>query len=165
MNFYGPVIDISHPWMHVQLLSCVRLFATLWTAARQAPLSMGFSWQEYWSGLPSPPLGDLPNPRSPYTLWSPEGASHWQNPTRHQAQETHWYQFIMSFVAGHKAEKISQQEEERGWGMKSIRDYSKYGNWYEESHGRENSYDANDPVCYLKQGLGQAEMKARTQNI
>jgi len=63
----------------------------------------------------------------------------------------------MSFVAGHKAEKISQQEEERGWGMKSIRDYSKYGNWYEESHGRENSYDANDPVCYLKQGLGQAD--------
>ena len=35
---------------------------TPWTAARQAPLSMGFSRQEYWSGLPCPPLGDLPNP-------------------------------------------------------------------------------------------------------
>ena len=35
--------------------SCVRLFATLWTVANQAPLSMGFSRQEYWSGLPSPP--------------------------------------------------------------------------------------------------------------
>ena len=33
-----------------------------WTAAHQAPLSMEFSRQEYWSGLPCPPLGDLPNP-------------------------------------------------------------------------------------------------------
>ena len=36
--------------------------ATLWTAAHQAPLSMGFSRQEYWSGLPRPPPGDLPHP-------------------------------------------------------------------------------------------------------
>jgi len=43
-------------------LSCVWLFTTLWTVARQAPLSMGFSRQEYWSGLPCPPAGDLPNP-------------------------------------------------------------------------------------------------------
>ena len=40
--------------------SCVQLFATLWTVARQAPLSMGFSRQEYCSGLPFPPPGDLP---------------------------------------------------------------------------------------------------------
>ena len=39
---------------------CVQLFATLWTIARQAPLSMGFSRQEHWSGLSCPPLGDLP---------------------------------------------------------------------------------------------------------
>ena len=39
--------------------SCVQLCATLWTAAHQAPLSMGFSRQEYWSGLPCPPPGDL----------------------------------------------------------------------------------------------------------
>ena len=44
------------------MLSRVRLFATPWTVARQAPLSMGFSRQEYWGGLPSPPPGDLPNP-------------------------------------------------------------------------------------------------------
>ena len=37
----------------------VRLFATLWTVAHQAPLSMGFSRQEYWRGLPCPPTGDL----------------------------------------------------------------------------------------------------------
>ena len=42
--------------------SCVWLFATLWTIARQAPLSIGFSRQEYWSGLPCSPLGHLPNP-------------------------------------------------------------------------------------------------------
>ena len=41
----------------------VRLFATLWTVALQAPLSMGFSRQEYWSGLPFPSPGDLPDPR------------------------------------------------------------------------------------------------------
>ena len=44
------------------LCSHVWLFATLWTVARQAPLSMGFSRQEYWSGLSCPPLGDLPKP-------------------------------------------------------------------------------------------------------
>ena len=43
--------------------SCVRLFATLWTVASQTPLSMGFSRQEYWSGSPCPPPGDLPSSR------------------------------------------------------------------------------------------------------
>ena len=45
-----------------QLLSCVQLFATPWSVAHQAPLSMGFSKQEYWSGLPCPSPGDLPKP-------------------------------------------------------------------------------------------------------
>ena len=70
-------------------LSRVRLFATPWTVAQQAPLSMGFSRQEHWSGLPFPSPGDLPDPgiepRSPAlqadtltseppekTYWSPE---------------------------------------------------------------------------------------------
>ena len=43
-------------------LSRVRLFATPWTVAYQALPSMGFSRQEYWSGLPFPSPGDLPNP-------------------------------------------------------------------------------------------------------
>ena len=47
---------------HTQLLSHVQLFATLWTIARQAPLSMGFSRQEYWSGWPFPSPGSLPDP-------------------------------------------------------------------------------------------------------
>ena len=46
----------------LSLLSCVQLFATPWTVACQAPLSMGFSRQEDWSGLPCPSPGDLPNP-------------------------------------------------------------------------------------------------------
>ena len=47
--------------VRAQWLSCVRLFATPWTVDHQAPLFMGFSRQEYWSGLPFPPPGDLPN--------------------------------------------------------------------------------------------------------
>ena len=42
--------------------SCVLLFSTPWTVAHQASLSMGFSKQAYWSGLPFPSPGDLPNP-------------------------------------------------------------------------------------------------------
>ena len=45
-----------------QSLSHVQLLVTPWTVACKAPLSMGFSRQEYWSGLPFPPPGDLPNP-------------------------------------------------------------------------------------------------------
>ena len=46
----------------VQSLSCARLCATPWTVAQQAPLSMGFPRQDYWSGLPSLSQGDLPDP-------------------------------------------------------------------------------------------------------
>ena len=42
--------------------SCVRLFVTPWTVACQAPVSIGFFRQEYWSGLTCPPPGDLPDP-------------------------------------------------------------------------------------------------------
>ena len=45
-----------------QSLSCAQLFSTPWTAAHQAPLSVGFSGQECWSGLPFPSPGDLPDP-------------------------------------------------------------------------------------------------------
>ena len=53
-------------------LSRVRLFATLLTIARQAPLSMGLSWQKYWSGLPFSLPGDLLNPGiEPVSLVAP----------------------------------------------------------------------------------------------
>ena len=46
----------------VKSLSPVQLFTTPWAVACQAPMSMGFSRQEYWSGLPFPSSGDLPDP-------------------------------------------------------------------------------------------------------
>ena len=49
--------------MKVKSLSLVELFATPWAVAYQAPPSMGFSRQEYWSGLPFPSPGELPDPR------------------------------------------------------------------------------------------------------
>ena len=52
--------------------SCVWVFPTLWTVVHQGPLSMGFSSQEYWSGLPCPPLGGLPDPGIKYvSIMSP----------------------------------------------------------------------------------------------
>ena len=52
--------------------SCVQLFVTPWTVAHQAPLSMEFSRQEYWSGLPCPPPGNVPDPTiEPTFLMSP----------------------------------------------------------------------------------------------
>ena len=51
----------NHACMHAKSLQYVRLFATPWTVACQAPLSIGLSRQEYYSGLPCPPPGDLPD--------------------------------------------------------------------------------------------------------
>ena len=56
------LLGLGKQRVKVKLLSCVQLFATPWTVAYQAPLSMGFSRQECWSGLPFPSPGDLPNP-------------------------------------------------------------------------------------------------------
>ena len=57
--------------MKVKSLSRVQLFVILWTVAHQAPLSMGFSRQEYWSGLPFPPPGTLPDPGFKSIILSP----------------------------------------------------------------------------------------------
>ena len=66
---WDPILPMQDIWVQSLLvhtvLSCfnrVQLCVTLWTTAYQAPLSMGFSRQEYWSGLPCPPPEDLPNP-------------------------------------------------------------------------------------------------------
>ena len=65
-------INAYSAWCVLSCFSCVQLFATLWTVARQASLSMGFSRQEYWSGLPFSPLGDLPDSEiKPRSLMSP----------------------------------------------------------------------------------------------
>ena len=64
-----------HFILHARLLnsfSYVWFFVSLWIIASQAPLSMGFSRQEYWSGFPCPPPGDLPDPGvKPRSLMSP----------------------------------------------------------------------------------------------
>ena len=71
---------MRNPWIrrmpHAKSLSHVRLFVTPWTVAHQAPLSMGFSRQEYWSRLPCSPPGDLPDPViKPASFMSPGLAS------------------------------------------------------------------------------------------
>ena len=56
----------------LRLFSRVQLFETLWIVAQQSPLSMGFSSQEYWSRLPCPPSGHLPDPGvEPASLMTP----------------------------------------------------------------------------------------------
>ena len=73
--FHDKVLMDSSSACSVSMLSCfssVRVFATLWTIARQTSLPMGFSRQEYWSELPCPPPGDLPYPEiEPTSLMSP----------------------------------------------------------------------------------------------
>ena len=72
LEIKGNEVCIQKVCVHATSLSCVRLFATLWTVARQAPLSVGFSRQEYWSGLPCPPSEDLPDTGiEPSSLRSP----------------------------------------------------------------------------------------------
>ena len=62
MSLFSPYLLCSSCLGVLSHFSHVRLFATPWTVARQAPLSMGFFRQEYWSGLPCPPPRDLPDP-------------------------------------------------------------------------------------------------------
>ena len=83
------IMFMKHVLTH---FSRVRLFATLWTVACQVPLSMGFAGQEYWSGLPFPPPGDLLNPGiKPESLTSPALAggffttsATWEAPLKHK---------------------------------------------------------------------------------
>ena len=60
INFFIFIKEVSHVCTVLSCFSHVWLFAPLWTVAQQAPLSMGFSRQEYWSGLPCPPPDILP---------------------------------------------------------------------------------------------------------
>ena len=78
----------SSPLCMLSHFSPVWLFATLWTVAHQALLSMGFSRQEYWSGFPCPPPGDIPNPgikpgssalQGDSLLWSSQMDERWRH--------------------------------------------------------------------------------------
>ena len=86
-------VPLSPSGARTQLLSCVQLFVTLRTTVRQAPLSTGFSRQEYWSRLPWPPLGDLSDPGiKSHLLW----LLHWQadffttEPPGKPSTQSHW---------------------------------------------------------------------------
>ena len=92
-------------WMW-KSINCIRLFATPWTIACQVPLSMGFPRQIYWSELPFPPPGDLPNPgiepRSPTLLLllsrfsrvrlcaTPYTVAHQASPSLGFSRQEHW---------------------------------------------------------------------------
>ena len=80
--------------IEVKLLSCVWLFVTRWTLTYQSPLSMGFSRQEYWSGLLFPSPGYLPNPG--IKPWSPAlqadalPSEPWGKPMTSMASAVYW---------------------------------------------------------------------------
>ena len=80
-------MHLFHVLLYTIYMQCVLIhfvfFVTPWTVARQAPLSTGFSQQDYWSGLPCPSPGDLPNqemkPGSPALQVDSSLLSHWGN--------------------------------------------------------------------------------------
>ena len=82
--YYTCIFLINYTCMHAQLLSCFWLFEIPWTVAYQIPLPMEFSRQEYWSELPFPSPGDLPDPgMEPASLVSAGGfftTGPWRNP-------------------------------------------------------------------------------------
>ena len=87
------------------MLSQIRPFATPWTVALQAPLSMGFPRQEYWNGLPFPTPGDLPNPEiKPMSPASPALASGFFNtePLGNPIKSVCVYIYIYIYRLNHK---------------------------------------------------------------
>ena len=92
--------------MKVKLLSRVRLFVIPWTVASQALQSMGFSRQEYWSGLPFPSPGDLPDPgiepRSPALQ---AGALPSELPGKPTSQNGHHQKNLQTINAGEDMQK------------------------------------------------------------
>jgi len=81
------------------VLSSIWLFPTPWTMAHQAPLSMGFPRQEYWSGLPFPPPGDLPDPGiKPTSLASPTLAGGFFTTSATWEKEVTHYIYIYVYI-------------------------------------------------------------------
>ena len=90
---------LNHYELNWKSLSRVRLSMTLWTVARQAPLSVEFSRQEYWSGLPFPSAGDLPHPgmepgsptlQADFTVWATREALIWDFLNLDLMSEINW---------------------------------------------------------------------------
>ena len=80
--------------------SRVRLLATTWTAAYQAPLSMGFSREEYWSRLPCPPPGDLSHPGTRTIGYTP---------IQNKVKKKMWLSFKIQSVAFSDNDSVKEQ--------------------------------------------------------
>ena len=79
-------------------LSPVQLFATPWTGAHQAPLSMKFSRQEYWSGLPFPSPGDLLNPGIKLTSPTLQADSLLSEPPEEPKEMPMTFKYLQTFL-------------------------------------------------------------------
>ena len=77
--------------------SCVRLFVTLWTVARQAPLFIGISRQEYWSGFACPPPGDLPDPGIKRASLRSPALAGWET---HNTSNPMYIQIVLTYAMG-----------------------------------------------------------------
>ena len=111
----SPVFWVECLWdLHVCVLSCfscVWLCTTLWTVARQGPLSMRFSRQKYWSGFPCPPPGDLPDPgiepASQISCVDRQILYHFTTSATREAP--------LRLTCAHKYRKYTSEEEIRDW--------------------------------------------------
>ena len=117
--------------MEDAVLSHVWLCATSWTIAHQAPLSVGFSRQEYWNGLPCPPPGDLPNPGVKSAFSAAAGGFFttsitWEAQVRHGAMENFSWE-----VTSHLRTENHRKWACEGWGEKQIRQ----GEWKYQGPG------------------------------
>ena len=108
--------------MRAQSLSPVWLFATSWTVAHQAPLSMGFFRQEYWSGMPCPSPGDLPNPGiKPGSPASPAGGFFTTDPQGKPIILSSWQLLIASlFPSARQNQPYSHSHKWRNWGTERL---------------------------------------------
>ena len=101
------------------MLSCVQFFATPWTVSRQGPLSIGFPRQEYWSGFPFPPPGDVPDPGiEPKFLVSPPSAGDFffpftTEPTEKPKEMLSYENKIITAKSGNYCQKIQILQCER----------------------------------------------------
>ena len=92
-HLFLPSLTFKWACVHAKSLQSCWLFVTLWIVVHEALLSMGFSRQEYWSGLPCPPPGDLPDPgNEPVSLMS-----------------LHWHEFFTTEPSGEKPQFHSPQ--------------------------------------------------------
>ena len=102
----GGISALGRLRTHAPTLSCfshVQLFAVLWTIACPAPLSTGFSRQEYWSGLPYPPPRGSSRPRDGICVFCFAGGffihwATWEAWTLNSSIQLLWFPYLLSFI-------------------------------------------------------------------